>query len=108
MFLLVACTSKDDNSKLKFNHIKWQVKEEMKYTYRDRMLDDLIANVPLKGMKRDAVLNLLGEPNRTDSSYLFYTVDQKFLVQFFPLSTKTLVIKFKEDGTVEWRKIHGN
>ena len=32
--------------------------------------------------------------------------DQELFANFFPLHTKTLVIKLAEDSTVEWRKIH--
>ncbi|MGN6531995.1 MAG: hypothetical protein ACTHK0_09605 [Ginsengibacter sp.] len=76
------------------------------YPYRNRMVKDLIANQSLKGLKKEDVISLLGEPTRTDSSYLFYMVDQTLFANFFPLHTKTLVIKIGKDSTVEWRKIH--
>lgn len=75
------------------------------YPYRKQMLDDLISNQQLKGLKKDSVFHLLGQPDRTDSNYLFYRISQK-RIGFFPLQTRTLVIKFTND-TVEWRKIHG-
>lgn len=70
------------------------------------MLKDLNTNYKLNGLKKDAVLNLLGEPNRTDSGYLFYTILQPYILNTMPLSNKSLVIKFTKHGTVEWRKIH--
>jgi len=90
----------------KFDKIKWQVKEDKDYPYRSKMLEDLISNHPLKGLKKDELIDILGLPDRTDSSYLFYRIAQK-RIGVFPLSTKTLVIKLNKDGTVAWRKIHG-
>lgn len=88
-----------------FDKSRWLVKEKKQYPYRNKMLNDLIENQKLKGIKKSEVLNLLGEPDRQDSNYIFYTVDQQLLGDLLPLHTKTLVIKFVND-TVAWRKIH--
>jgi hypothetical protein len=90
----------------KFDKNKWSLQGGDDYPYRGQMLDDLVYNVKLKGLKKAELINLLGEPDRSDSSYLFYKVSQK-RIGFFPLQTRTLVIKLKSDSTVEWRKIHG-
>jgi hypothetical protein len=83
------------------------VKNEKTYPYRDQMLKDLIADRRLTGIKRDSILRMLGEPTRTDSNYLFYTVAQEFLGKIpVPLHTRSLVIKFTGDSTVQWVKIH--
>lgn len=94
-----------DANEKKFNKIKWGTKDDKDYPYRDKMLDDLISNVNLKGLKKEEVINMLGQPDRIDNSYLFYRIAQKRM-GFFPLHTKTLVIKLTSDSTVEWRKIH--
>ena len=100
-----ACKSKQEDEH-KFDKVKWSTKSDSDYPYRDKMLKDLIDNVKLKGLKWNEVTYLLGQPDRTDSSYLFYRIKQK-RIGFFPLSTKTLIIKLAKDSTVEWRKIHG-
>ena len=112
-FLIFTCScnnngkkTKTDISQERFDKTKWKVKEDDDYPYRDKMLNDLIANVKLKGLRQGEVIDLLGQPDRTDSSYLFYRVAQKRM-GLLPLSTKTLVIKLTKDSTVEWRKIHG-
>ena len=112
-FLIFTCSCNNNGKKTKtaisqerFDKTKWKTKEDNDYPFRDKMLHDLIANVKLKGLKQDEVIDLLGRPDRTDSSYLFYRVTQK-RIGFFPLSTKTLVIKLTKDSIVEWRKIHG-
>lgn len=112
IFLLVcACNNKGTQPGAnlphqKFDATKWKIKEGDDYPFRENMLKDLVENVTLKGIKHDQLIQLLGRPDRVDSSYLFYRVFQK-RIDFFPLSTKTLVIKLTKDSTVEWRKIHG-
>ncbi len=96
----------DENiSREKFDKTKWSIKDATDYPYRDKMLNDLITNEKLKGLKKKEVIDLLGRPDRIDSSYLFYRIAQQ-RIGFFPLHTKTLVIKLTKDSTVEWRKIH--
>ena len=111
--LLVVCacnnTGKHPASNLpdqKFNAAKWRVKEGEDYPFREKMLKNLVDSVPLKGIKYAQLIQLLGPPDRVDSSYLFYRVFQK-RIDLFPISTKTLVIKLTQDSPVEWRKIHG-
>ncbi len=94
-----------DKSQQPFDKIKWVMRSGDDYPYRDKMLEDLVANVTLKGLTYKELIDVLGAPDRKDSSYLFYRVAQQ-RIGFFPLHTKTLVIKFDRDSTVEWRKIH--
>ena len=103
---LLTKNRRQDVSQEKFDKIKWRTKDGRDYPYRNGMLNDLVYNQKLKGLKKEEVLNLLGQPNRTDSNYLFYTIYQEFLGDIpVPVHTKTLVIKLAQD-TVEWRKIH--
>jgi hypothetical protein len=102
----IACRNKQEETPEKFDKTKWAIQKDRDYPHRDNMLNDLIDNYKLHGLKMDSIINLLGQPSRIDSLYLFYTIKQKRLGNIFPLSTKTLVIKFKEDSTLEWRKIH--
>ena len=59
----------------------------------------------LRDLKRDEILELLGEPTRVDTNYLFYRVSQKRL-GLWPIHTKSMVIQLAEDSTVNWVKIH--
>ena len=107
LFYCFACKNGAEINEEHFDKTKWAIKEDNKYPYRDKMLKDLIDNYTLHGLTRDSILNLLGEPTRTDSGYLFYTVSQRFVADIpVPLHTKSLVIKFTNEGRVEWRKIH--
>lgn len=88
-----------------FDKIKWKTKENRDYPYRGKMLDYLMTSDTLKKLKKEEVLNLLGQPDRIDSAYLFYRINQQRLY-FFPLHTKTLVIKLKENDSVKSVMIH--
>jgi hypothetical protein len=91
----------------KFDSLKWKIQNGEEYLYRDLMLNDLINNFKLKGLRKNAIINILGEPDRSDGYYLFYTIQKTKLWNLpIPLHTKTLVIKLAVDSTVEWRKIH--
>ncbi len=61
-----------ENRHNKFDKEKWAMQETDDFPYRDKMLEDLVANVKLKGLKKQAVLDLLGQPSRIDSNYLYY------------------------------------
>ncbi|HZV68558.1 MAG TPA: hypothetical protein VFG10_03410 [Saprospiraceae bacterium] len=87
-----------------FDKIKWQSKEGKDYPYREKMLKDVMTNQDLKRLKEDEILDLLGKPDRIDSNYIFYVIDQKRLGSW-PLHTKTMIIKFSDDS-IEWVKIH--
>lgn len=108
LFLLLGFSCKNktgENNQQRFDKNKWAVKEGRKYPFRNLMLNDLVYTIKLKGFTKDSILNLLGEPTRTDSNYLFYLVDQTWFPEIpVPFQTKTLVIKLAND-TVEWRKI---
>jgi outer membrane protein assembly factor BamE (lipoprotein component of BamABCDE complex) len=101
----VAETTDEGKTEMAFDKTKWKVKHDKDYPYRAKMLNNLMTTDTLKTLKKEGVLALLGEPSRTDTNYLFYTVSQE-RAGFWPLHTKTLVIKFSKDNLVEWVKIH--
>lgn len=94
-------------TEMEFDKTKWKTKKGWGYAYRNEMVNDLMNDPEVKALKKDEVLDLLGEPDfyRIDSNYLYYLIDQKRAL-LLPLHTKTLVIKLPEDSTIEWMKIH--
>lgn len=104
---LTACNPKKQEPEVeKFDKLKWAIQEGDNYPYRDAMLMDLIGNKRLTGTKRNDILNMLGEPSRMDTNYIFYRINQTKLGDVVPLHTKTLVIEFAADSTVRTSKIH--
>ncbi|MCB2195373.1 MAG: hypothetical protein KQH79_05915 [Bacteroidetes bacterium] len=94
-------------NEIKFDQQKWQTKEGKDYPYRDRMVNDIVYNDTIRTLTRDEVLELLGQPSyyREDTNYLYYMIRQKRLFSW-PLHTKTLVVKMKDENTIEWIRIH--
>lgn len=92
-------------NEVKFDKTKWGTKEDSEYPYREQMLHDIVYNDAIRELTKNELLELLGEPDRSNKGHLYYMISQKKL-GFWPIKTKTLVIKLKEDNTIDWIKIH--
>lgn len=97
--------SNSPDSELAFDKAKWNAKEGRDYPFRNRMLNGIIYTDTVRSQNIAQVLELLGEPDRRNEDYLYYTIAQK-RIGSWPLHTKTMVIKLSDDNTVEWIKIH--
>ena len=93
-------------SEINFDRKLWLSTDGADFPYRVKMIADLFKDDKLKGLTKEQIVEKLGEPTRTDKNYLFYLVSQK-RIQFFPLSTKTLVIRLSPEGLSEAVLIHG-
>jgi len=93
------------DSEMVFNEDKWKTKEGADYPYRDLMLNNIVYNDTVRSLSKDEIINLLGDPDRIHEDHLYYMIAQKRLLSW-PLHTKTMVIKFYDDNTIEWIKIH--
>ncbi|WP_297096226.1 hypothetical protein [uncultured Draconibacterium sp.] len=111
----VACNSEVKNyeegmqdkpaSELVFDKTKWQTKEGRKYPYRDKIVNDLVYNDTIRTLQKPQILDLLGEPDRSNENYIYYLIKQERLI-FWPLHSKFMVVKFTDDSSVEWIRIH--
>ena len=100
-----AAISGKTEVKVKFNKSKWDVKKGSDYPYREQMVNDLVYNDTIRSLNKKNILSLLGEPDRVNENYLYYMIAQKRL-GFWPIHTKTLVLKFSVKDSVEWIRIH--
>lgn len=112
LILCSSCMERDANqdaqnaqSEWVFDKEKWKMRDGNGYAYRDKMLHDVVYNLGLKGMPKDTLIALLGEPDRKDFDHLFYAISSD-QIMLLTLHSKTLVIKLDKNGLVEWRKIH--
>lgn len=111
LFCLMLCMSCSDSktvankTDILFNKEKWMIQEAYTYPYRPLMLNHIMDSDTLRSMTLDQVQDMLGEPSRIDSQYLFYTIDQK-RIQFFPLHTTTLVLRLNSADRVEAILVH--
>ena len=108
--LSLACTRNNtdkDSTKpeIVFNQEQWQLKEGKDYPYREKMYKAIVYNDTIRNLNKPQILNLLGTPTKTVDEYVYYRVQQTRLLGW-PLHTRTVVFKFKEDKSIEWIKIH--
>ncbi len=92
-------------AEITFDKTKWRAKEGLDYPNRDQMLNSIVYNDTVRALNEDEILDLLGEPDRKNDGYLYYMISQRRLV-FWPLHTKTMVVKLSENNTIAWIKIH--
>ena len=97
--------NRESEKGIAFDKAKWETKKGSDYPYRNKIVKELMATDTLKRLKKEQILTMLGEPNRSDNAYLFYTIAQERL-GLFPLHTKTLVIKLSNDSTANSVMIH--
>ena len=102
---VIAVDDLKSTTAVKFDKAKWGTKEDSEYPYREQMLHDIVYNDAMRELAKDEVLELLGEPDRSNKGHLYYMISQKKL-GFWPIKTKTLVIKLTEVNSIEWIKIH--
>jgi hypothetical protein len=93
------------DSEMTFDKEKWRAKDGKDYLFRDRMLNDIAYNDSVRSQNKIEILDLLGEPDRSNENHLYYLIAETRL-GFWPLHTKTLVIKFSDDSTIDWIRIH--
>lgn len=112
---VLACNSEKDEkpglidhetmSEITFDQTKWRIKEGLAYPYRNQLLNSIVYNDTVRSLNKDEILDLLGEPDRKNNGYLYYLISQRRL-GFWPLHTKTMVVKLSENNTIDWIKIH--
>jgi len=96
----------------KFDKGLWKKKEDMFYSNRKFMIDDLVKNYQLKGKKYRDIVELLGAPesNLDSTLQIFYEIDVDYGTDIDPVYSKSLVIIFDKDIVVKrfeveiWKK----
>ena len=91
-----------------FDKDKWLEHQGDYYPFRDEMLESILYTDLVRSLDKSEIINLLGEPTyyRENKNFLYYLIKKKTLLGIWTLHTKTLVVKLKDDKTVEWIKIH--
>jgi len=102
---LLSCSSVETPNEIGFIKEKWMQKEGADYPFRSLMLNNVVYNDTIRQLNRNEILNLLGPPDRDNENHIYYLVAQTRL-GLWPLHSRFLVIKFKEEDVVDWIKIH--
>lgn len=70
------------------------------------MLNEVLYSDSIRTLTKQQVIDMLGEPDRVNENYLYYTISKTKLGSW-TLKSKTLVIKITDDeDMVEWIKLH--
>jgi hypothetical protein len=112
MSLLVLQGCREVVFKQHFDKQKWDEKEDWDYPVRNSMVDDLIKNHKIKGLKYKQLIALLNEPQGrgADSLSVYYQIVMDFGWDIDPVYTKNLEVSFNKDSVVnkitikEWKK----
>ena len=95
----------NQGNEILFDKEKWKTKDGKDYTFRYKMLNDIIYNDTIRTLNKDKLLDLLGEPDYSREGHLYYRINETRLGNW-TLKTKTMVIKLVDDKSIEWIKIH--
>jgi hypothetical protein len=95
----------ESKTESQFNKTKWNIKEGKDYPYRQQMVNDILYNDTIRSLNKDEIIDLLGKPDRENEGYFYYTIKVTRLLSW-TLHTQTLVIKFSDDFTIDWIKLH--
>ena len=96
--------------KQSFDKQKWNDREDMDYPERNSIIDDLVKNHKIKGLKYKQLIELLKEPQGHDSLSVYYQIVMDFGNDIDPVYTKNLEVTFNKDSIVnnvyikEWKK----
>ena len=98
--------NKNEKEPMVFDKVKWTIKDDDDYVYRELMLDDVIYNDTIRELDKNQLIELLGEPDYERDTHMYYRI-KDVGIGSWSLKTKTMVIKLNPDSTVEWIKTHG-
>jgi hypothetical protein len=106
IFILTILTSLTScENQLTFDSKKWKEYRDLdQYPFRELMLEDIVENKRLIGLKYQAVIDSLGpSENYTDENEneLWYPVTVDYGTDIDPVYTKHLTVTLNNDSTVE-------
>ena len=96
---------KNKESEMVFDKEKWKIKDGKDYLFRDKMINDVLYNDTIRMLNKEQLLIQLGNPDYIREGHLYYRIHET-RIAYWTLKTKTMVIKLKDNSSVEWIKIH--
>ena len=109
IYILLVGIFSSCKDEMKFDQIGWQQKGDINsFPNREKMLEDLLINHPLKGITYQKLVELLGEPEinyNSESNEIYYSIITEYGNDIDPISETKLEIELKRDSTVSGVKI---
>lgn len=105
---LSSCLS----NQMRFNKVAWNTSDDPAFPppNRDKMLNDLITNHKLTGLKYTQLIDTLGNPDIRDEYKIGYRIIEDYGSDIDPVYSKDLVFYFSKDSIItsfkinEWKK----
>lgn len=88
----------------KFNREDWDYGDGLEFPFRNNMVDDLLQNQKLKGLKYQEVIHLLHRPQLSSATEMVYDIDEINKPKH-PRYVKKLILSLK-DSVVTDAKIY--
>ena len=79
----------------KFDRDKWNEGDGLTFSYREGMVDDLLKNNKLKGLKYQDVVHLLHRPQQSDRAQMTYEITEIYKPGK-PRYVKQLILSMKD------------
>ncbi|MBT1689157.1 hypothetical protein [Dawidia soli] len=94
--MVMACNEK------KFDKRRWTAKTDANFRPNERgqMINDLLSNHKLVGLKYVDIITLLGAPDGIDSSSVFYEIEIDYGSDIDPVYKKDLYLFTTEDSII--------
>jgi len=95
------------NGDIKFDRGGWDRVDDPLYppALRERMLDDLLNNHKLIGLKYSQLEKLIGIPDSKDSNFVYYRVVVDYGHNIDPVYTKNLMFQLSKDSLITSFKV---
>ncbi|HEY0677619.1 MAG TPA: hypothetical protein VGD17_05000 [Chitinophagaceae bacterium] len=111
-FFCASCNSDGQTGKLAeqkeigFEKTKWSIKKDGQYTYRKQMITDLLNNYKWPGMKKDSLLQMLGQPDGIEQNLLMYDYERKPFLGGLGTTVEAIVFELAADSTVKVARLN--
>jgi hypothetical protein len=103
LFAFTAC-----NRNKKFDKQQWAYTDGIDYPLRDKMVNDLVDNHPLKGLKYSQVIQLLGYPQGNDSISFYYQIENTYTNTGKRDQLKKLIFYMGKDSIITKTELYDN
>jgi hypothetical protein len=104
LFALVILSLTACKRNIKFDSFNWNEGDGLTFGYREIMVDDLLQNYKLKGLKYQQVIHLLHRPQQSDKTQMIYEIADVYKTGK-PRYVKSLILSMK-DSVVTDAKIY--
>jgi hypothetical protein len=103
-----ACGNKQSTEQpdIKFDRMKWNTRKDGQYLYRKQMVNDLLNNYQWEGVKKDSVIQMLGQADGIEEGSLIYNYEKKPFLGGLGTIIEAAVFELAADSTVKVARLN--